>query len=135
MSKVLQARTALKKKREELLKDITSEYKCPAVFRPNQHTDRGSINLRAANTHQIKSAVKSMLLDRQANEFLVEEIKHDGFMAEEWLADFKVRMGVLSRSKKLAAIDDLAEEVEAMMDAGEMRDFKLPSMLERIENL
>ena len=135
-SDVLKLHGDLKAKMEKLEKRFKNpKYACTPTFRPNLHSDRGIMNIRSASPAQLVSATKSMILHELANEKLGMDVLHDGYSAEAWMNDFKVRKGVIEYNDTMKELQKLEAELKGIMNSKEKRTVALDGLTDRFKNL
>ncbi len=136
MSKALEFKADLEKKKEEALKASKPEWKTSGEYRPSVYSERGFVQIKSANRQQIMYVYKDMKFHAECAKELQFDGKHIGFTAEEWLEDCKTRSAVLRMNETLAEIADMENDLRAdILSKKELKDIKIEEMAKRIANL
>ena len=135
MSEVLKLRKALLKKKEALLGSEKPEWLTGEIFRPNEFSQRGAINIRSSSAAEILDAYKSLRNHDACAKDLGLESKLAGFTSEQYIIDFKTRIAVLNRSENLKAVAALEAKIQPLLTVKEKRAIGTEELAADIEGL
>ncbi len=136
MSKALEFKATLEEKKNEALKASNPEWKTSGEFRPSMYSERGFVNIKHANRHQVMVVYKEMKHHDECAKDLQFDNKHIGFLPTEWMEDCKTRSAILRMNETLAEIADMENDLrENLLSKKELKDIKIEEMSNRIAKL
>jgi len=136
-AKVLKLRNKLLKQEAKLTAAEKPVYVTSGMFRPNQHSDRGMINVKSASESQLVTATEQIMHKKTAFDILgIPAQPHIGSSLEEWIEDFKTRLGVLNKNETLAKITKLKNTIETqLLSTSQKRDIVADDVAGKVDEL
>ena len=135
--KVLKLRKSLIAQEAALEAAKKPVYITSGLFRPSQHSDRGIINVKIASQSELVNATIAIAHRKSALDMLgIEEETHLGSTLEEWVEDFKTRLGVINKNALLDRVRATKEKIETrLLSTSQKRDIEVDDVAEEVANL
>jgi len=134
---VLKLRTSLLKQEAALEAAEKPVYVTSGLFRSNPMSDRNIINVKSATQEQLVLATESVIHKKAAFDVLgIDTGKHLGSTLDEWIEDFKTRIGVLNKNVTLAKVKATREKIDTqLLSATQKRGITLDSVVGEVAEL
>ena len=132
-AKVLELRTALLKRKEALLGSDKPVYSTSGLFRPDQYSQRNVINIKSSGKGELITATVSLNARMAAAKVLGIEVQsHLGYTTEQWITDFRTRIGVLDRNDNLAEVAKLEAVLEPLLTLKQKRQIGVDDLIDQV---